>query len=54
MLFERLSEPLLVRHLWLRRLARFTGIAGVIIAGALGLGILGYHYLAGLGWLERP
>lgn len=51
-MFEHRSDPLLTRALWFWRLIRFTTTAAAIVAGALGLGMLGYHYLAGLGWLD--
>lgn len=42
--FENMSEPLLPVHKFVGRLlANFT-VAAVLIAGSLGIGILGYQY----------
>src|SRR5439155_21265448 len=35
-----------------RRLLRHGGFAVGIMAGSLGIGIVGYHYTEGLGWLD--
>ena len=51
-MFEHRREPLLPRRLFLRRLARHGAIALGLISGALGIGILGYHWCEGLGWLD--
>ena len=50
--YEHKSEPLLPAHQFLRRLLRHFAVALVIIAGALLIGILGYRYTAGFGWLD--
>ena len=50
--FERRLEPLLPRRKFAHRLARNAGFAGMLIAGSLGLGILGYHVWGGLAWLD--
>jgi len=39
------------RH-FLRHLARSAGVAGVVMVGSLGVGVLGYHRFGGLGWLD--
>lgn len=51
-MFEHRSAPLLPYHLWVRRLVRFAGLGVSIIIFGLGSGTLGYHYFAGLGWLD--
>ena len=51
-MFEHPSQPLLPHPLWLQRLARSGALAGSIIGLSLGLGAAGYHWLAGLGWLD--
>ena len=51
-MFEHRTEPLLPRTAFLRRLARYTAIALGVIFGSLSLGVLGYHFLGGLGWLD--
>ncbi len=49
---ERRHEPLLPGRKFARRLARYACVAGVLVAGSLGLGILGYHVWGGLAWLD--
>jgi hypothetical protein len=50
--FEHHREELLPRRIYLRRQLRFMGFAGLIIAGSLSIGILGYHWFESLGWLD--
>lgn len=52
MRFEHHSEPLLHMQGFLLRLLIFIGYALGLIAISLTFGILGYHYLVGLGWLD--
>jgi hypothetical protein len=51
-LFERRHEPLLSRAAFLRRLARHVIIALGILAGSLAIGVIGYHVLEGLPWVD--
>jgi hypothetical protein len=51
-MFEHRREPLLPRKLFLLRLVRHFCIGIGIIAMALGMGVLGYHFTEGLGWLD--
>ena len=51
-MFEHRTEPLLPRMLFYRRLARYFAMASAIVVTGLGLGILGYHYLGGLRWID--
>src|SRR5262245_53141618 len=50
--FEHFSQPVLSRHLFLRRLARHGRLAFLLLVFSLGLGMLGYHWFAGMGWLD--
>jgi hypothetical protein len=50
--FERRHEPLLPLPLFMRRMARWVGMAAVVIAVSLAVGICGYHYLAGFRWVD--
>lgn len=34
------------------RLARYSFFATMLLGGSLGIGVLGYHYLNDLGWLD--
>lgn len=50
--FERRSEALLPRRLFLRRVTRWSAVAGAIIVGSLALGVCGYHFLERLPWID--
>src|SRR5947199_3554515 len=51
-MYEHRRQPLAPRHVFRRRLFRHGGFAVGIMAGSLGIGILGYHCAEGLGWLD--
>jgi len=51
-MFESRTEPLAPRHVFLRRAAKFFGLAFVVIGVALAIGVLGYHFIAGFGWID--
>lgn len=51
-MFEHRSEPLLPRHSFLARAALYAGAASLLIGAALGCGVVGYHYLGGLPWID--
>ncbi len=51
-MFEHVNEPLLPRALWGRRVLWSLLLAGGIVGLSLGIGVLGYRYLAGLPWLD--
>ena len=51
-MFEHRRDQLLPRSVFLRRWARYAGIALAIAVGSLLIGILGYHFLEGLGWVD--
>lgn len=51
-MFEHHSEPLLPTSVFCRRVLAFFGLASCAIALALGIGVLGYHYLGGLPWID--
>ncbi len=50
--FERKSEPLLPRAEFLKRMARTLSFVFAILAVGLGIGVCGYHWCQGLGWLD--
>ena len=52
MRYEHKSEPLLHWPHFLRRLARSTLIGSALVAVSLFGGMLGYHYLESLGWID--
>jgi hypothetical protein len=49
---EHHSQPLLHVRGFLLRVITYIGLALLIVLGFLAVGILGYHYLVGLGWLD--
>ncbi|HVN64501.1 MAG TPA: hypothetical protein VMT58_07670 [Candidatus Binataceae bacterium] len=52
MRFERRHETLLPRRLFLRRVARWAAAAAALLGGSLAFGVLGYHFLGGLDWID--
>jgi hypothetical protein len=51
-MFESKAEPLAPRHIFLWRFLRFFGAAAALVGVSLGAGILGYHFIADLGWMD--
>jgi hypothetical protein len=51
-MFEHRHEPLLPRAAFLRRMARYTAAALLIIISSLLIGMFGYHLFEGLGWMD--
>ena len=49
---EHRGQPLAPRWKFFRRLAINVGIALVVVFVSLGVGMIGYHRLEGLNWLE--
>jgi hypothetical protein len=52
MFYEHKHQPVISRTAWLRRVARSGWIVAVIITIALLTGIIGYHTIGGLGWVD--
>jgi hypothetical protein len=50
--FERPHDALLPRPLFLRRMARWSAFAGIVLVGSLALGVCGYHFIEGLPWID--
>jgi hypothetical protein len=50
--YERHSDALLSRALFLRRLRQHALLTAAVILGSLAIGILGYHLTAGFPWLD--
>jgi hypothetical protein len=50
--FEHRQESLLPRPLFVRRVARWSFVAGVVLVGSLALGVCGYHFIGGLQWID--
>ena len=51
-MYEHHSQPLLPRAAFLLRLASHVGIAMGVVLGSLAIGILGYHFLENLAWID--
>lgn len=51
-MYEHRHEPLLPYPVFLRRVLRSAYIAAVIIIVALGVGVLGYHFLEDIPWVD--
>ena len=43
---------MLPRPVFLRRMARWAAVAGVVLVGSLALGLCGYHFIEGLPWID--
>jgi hypothetical protein len=50
--FERRTEPLLPRRQFFLRILWHAAFALIMLSVSLGIGVLGYHYLNELGWLD--
>lgn len=50
--FERRSEPLLPRRQFVFRVLWYATFSFVLLGISLGIGVVGYHYLDGLSWLD--
>ena len=51
-MFERRKDPLISRGAFLKRVVRYALIAVAIDAGSLAVGVVGYHVLEGLSWVD--
>jgi hypothetical protein len=51
-MYERRHEALLPRRLFIIRQLRHTAITLILVSVSLLIGILGYHFLAHLGWVD--
>jgi len=50
--YERMSQPMLSRRRFLRRLAGSVSVGLALIALSLLAGMVGYHWFVGLGWID--
>ena len=51
-MFERKHEKLAPPSVFVRRMAASVAIAGILVSATLSIGIAGYHWLAGFGWVD--
>jgi len=51
-MYETRSEPLLPQKLFFRRLFKHSALALLIILVSLGFGMIGYHFIESLSWVD--
>jgi hypothetical protein len=51
-MYEERNEPLITRRSFVIRVLGHLLLAATLISLGLGIGVLGYHHLCGLGWLD--
>ena len=51
-MFESRTDPLAPRFVFVRRVIKFVSIGLLVSGSALGIGILGYHYIARFSWID--
>jgi len=51
-MYEHHTKPLLPRRQFFARLARSFWLGSLILAGALGVGMAGYHWLEKMPWID--
>lgn len=52
LLYEHGSQPLLPRHLFLRRMLNHGAAAAALLATSLAIGVFGYRLTEGMPWLD--
>lgn len=50
--YEHSSQPVLELPQFIRRIFAHVGIAAGLVAASLAIGVAGYHFLAGLSWID--
>ena len=51
-MYEHRTHPLLNRRAFAQRVWRHFVLSQLAVVAALGIGVVGYHYLAGLDWID--
>lgn len=51
-MLEHRTDPLLPSHRFVWRVLGFLGLSAIVVGVALGIGVLGYHHLGGLPWID--
>jgi len=51
-MFEHKNQPLLPRRQFLTRVLRYAGFTLLLLGMSLGIGVVGYHFLDELPWLD--
>lgn len=49
---EHRQEPLAPRQVFFRRLIQSVALAAALIGVSLAMGVAGYHWIAGFGWID--
>ena len=52
LMYEHRKHPLLERPAFVRRVFGHAVLALIVMALGLGIGVLGYHWIGGLGWVD--
>jgi len=51
-MIENKNTPLMPRHVFVRRVTRLALKGVMVLVASLGVGMLGYHYFEGVGWVD--
>jgi hypothetical protein len=51
-MFEHAKKPLVSSQKYLQRQVKFFLISGLLLVASLGTGVLGYHFIGKLGWID--
>lgn len=51
-MLERKHQKVISTRSFARRLCVFAGVAALIVASALAIGVAGYHWIAGFAWID--
>lgn len=51
-MFESRTSPLAPKHVFLWRFLRYFASAATLVGIALGAGVLGYHFIAEMDWID--
>ncbi len=52
MFYENKTEKLITHEKWVARVWRAVRLAGVVVGVSLAIGMVGYHMLGGLNWVD--
>lgn len=51
-MYEHHTQPVISRHAFIQRMLGHIGTIMPLVGLSLGAGVLGYHFIAGLGWVD--
>ena len=51
-MYENKHQPLAPKHVFYQRVVKSFGIAMIALSICLAIGIVGYHYVAGIEWVD--